>query len=87
MYNALEQIPGIKKLVQVGIRDYCEEELDYIKNSNGRVTTFFDKEIKERLFEVDTWKQIVDEIIGGYIFYCGATSVKNFAHPYFILRP
>lgn len=63
MYNALEEIPGIKKLVQVGIRDYCEEELDYINNSNGRVVTFFDKDIKERMFEGDTWKTIVDEIV------------------------
>ena len=30
MYNALEEIPQLKKLVQVGIRDYCEEELDYM---------------------------------------------------------
>lgn len=63
MYNALEQIPGIKKLVQVGVRDYCDEELDYINNSNKKVVTFFDKEIKERLYEGDTWKQIVDEVI------------------------
>ena len=33
MYNALEQIPQLKKLVQVGIRDFCEEELDYICDS------------------------------------------------------
>lgn len=63
MYNALDQIPQIKKLVQVGIRDYCEEEWDYIAASNNRVVSFFDKDIKEREFEGDTWKKIVDEII------------------------
>lgn len=63
MYNALEQISSLKKLVQVGVRDYCEEELDYIKNSKGRVVTYFDKDIKERQFEGDTWKMIVEEII------------------------
>ena len=42
MYNALEEIPALKKLVQVGVRDYCEEEWDYIANSNSRVVTFFD---------------------------------------------
>jgi len=63
MYNALEKIPGMKKLVQVGIRDYCEEELDYINNSNGRVVTFFDKNIKTRQYEGETWKSIVDEIV------------------------
>ena len=63
MYNALEQIPALKKLVQVGIRDFCEEELDYITNSNGRIVTFFDKLIKERQYEGETWKSIVDDIV------------------------
>ena len=63
MYNALEQIPQIVKLVQVGIRDYCEEEFDYMKASNGRAITYFDKDIKERQFEGETWKSIVDEIV------------------------
>jgi len=63
MYNALEQIPALKKLVQVGIRDFCEEELDYISNSNGRIVTYFDKLIKERQYEGETWKSIVDDIV------------------------
>jgi len=63
MYNALENIPAIKKLVQVGIRDYCEEELDYINNCKDRVVTYFDRDIKHRLYEGDSWKKIVDEIV------------------------
>jgi agmatinase len=63
MYNTLDKITAVKKLVQVGIRDYCEEELEYINNSQGRVVAFFDKDIKTRQYEGDTWKQIVDEIV------------------------
>ncbi len=63
MYNALGEIPQLKKLVQVGIRDYCEEEFDYIQNSNGRVVTFFDKDIKEAMYEGITWQTIVDRMI------------------------
>ena len=63
MYNALEQIPQLKKLVQVGVRDYGEDELDYKNSQNGRVTIYFDKDIKERQFEGDNWKDIVDEIV------------------------
>lgn len=63
MHNALTEIPTVNKLVQVGIRDYCEQEWDYICNSNFRIITYFDKLIKERLFEGQTWKSIVDEII------------------------
>jgi agmatinase len=63
MYNALNEIPELERLLQVGIRDYCESEWEYIYNSNFRVVTYFDKELKERLFEGQTWKQIADEIV------------------------
>ena len=63
MYNTMEQIPQVKKLVQVGIRDYCDEELDYLSNSNGRIVAYFDKDIKESLYEGNTWKNIVDSIV------------------------
>lgn len=63
MYNALTEIPSLTKLVQVGIRDLCEEEWNYIQDSDGRVVTYFDKDIKERQYEGETWKQIVDGII------------------------
>ena len=64
MYNALEEIAQLSKLVQVGIRDYCQEEVDYINANKGRVVTYFDKDIKERQYEGESWKQIVDEMIG-----------------------
>jgi len=63
MYNALQEIPGLKKLVQIGVRDYCQEEWDYIRNSNDRVVTWFDKDIKERGFEGQSWQQIAGEIV------------------------
>ncbi len=63
MYNALTEIPGITKLVQAGVRDLCEEEWEYICNSNFRVVPYFDRSIKERLFDGDSWKHIAHEII------------------------
>ncbi|WP_207493534.1 agmatinase family protein [Aridibaculum aurantiacum] len=63
MYNALEEIPQLKSLVQVGIRDYCSEEFDYIGNSDQRVYSYFDQTIKERQYEGETWKSIVEEIV------------------------
>lgn len=49
MFNALKLKP-IKRLVQVGIRDYCEAEVAVIRRSRGRVVTHFDRDIKRRLF-------------------------------------
>jgi agmatinase len=45
------------------VRDYCLEESDYIRDSHDQVITWFDKDIKERIFEGQGWKQIVDEIV------------------------
>ena len=64
MYNALEEIPQLKKLVQIGVRDFCEEEWDYIEMSNQRVITYFDKDIKARLYEGQTWQMLVNEMVG-----------------------
>ncbi|HEY1032284.1 MAG TPA: agmatinase family protein [Flavipsychrobacter sp.] len=63
MYNVLKDIPQVSKLVQVGIRDYCDEELMLIRQNPDRISTFFDKDIKEQQFEGNTWKQICDQIV------------------------
>ncbi len=63
MYNALKEIPQLKRLVQVGVRDYSQEEWDFINNSNYQVITYFDKDIRERGYEGQSWKQIADEIV------------------------
>jgi agmatinase len=63
MYNTIEEIPAVSTIVQVGIRDYCEEEWDYVQANPSRICTFFDKDIKERQFEGETWASIVDDII------------------------
>jgi len=63
MFNALKDIPQLERLVQVGIRDYSQVEWDYIRNSNYKVITYFDKEINQRQFEGETWKSLAEEIV------------------------
>ncbi|SHI71093.1 agmatinase family protein [Flavobacterium haoranii] len=62
MYNAL-QIPNITKIVQIGIRDFCEQEVGVVKNENGRVVVHTDMDMKKEEFEGKTWKQKCDELI------------------------
>ncbi|MCG2609904.1 agmatinase family protein [Flavobacterium sp. SM15] len=62
MYNAL-QLPQISKIVQVGIRDFCEQEVDVVKASNGRVKVYSDSDLKAQEFEGKNWKQQCEEII------------------------
>ena len=63
MYNVLKEVKQVKKLVQVGIRDYCDEELLLIRQNPDRIATFFDKDIKEKQYEGETWKQICQQIV------------------------
>jgi agmatinase len=63
MYNAMEEMKAITKLVQVGIRDLCEEEFDYMVNSSERIITYFDKDIKERQYQGQEWHAIANEIV------------------------
>ncbi len=41
-HNAMTKIGGVARLVQVGIRDLCEEEFAMIRGSDGRIRTLFD---------------------------------------------
>ncbi len=63
MYNVLKEVPQMKKLVQVGIRDYCDEELILIRENPDRIATYFDKDIKEMQYEGSSWKQVCQKII------------------------
>lgn len=62
MFNALK-LPSVNRIVQVGIRDYCEEEVQMMQRAAGRVKTFYDPYIKAQVAEGATWKQICDKII------------------------
>ena len=62
MTNAIK-LPQIEKLVQVGVRDYSIGESDTIKNSGGRIQTFFDADIKKRQFEGGAWATLVKGIV------------------------
>lgn len=61
-YNALE-INSISKFVQVGIRDYCQAELDVIESNGKRNKIFFDHKIKHALYDGATFKEICKKII------------------------
>lgn len=62
MYNALK-LPAISRIVQVGIRDYCEEEFHNVKRSMGRVAVFFDEDLKTAHFNGTTWNEICERIL------------------------
>jgi agmatinase len=62
-YNMLQTVPQIEKMVQVGIRDYCEEEIKFAEKQGERVSIFYDDDIKVGMFEGESWTIICDRII------------------------
>ena len=58
----LEQCPGLLRLCQVGIRDFCGEELDAVKQSTDRVLTFFDSVLQSSL-QKGTFTRLTQHIV------------------------
>jgi len=61
MYNVMHSDWKPKKLVQVGIRDFCQEEMDLIR-SRKDIVTLFDSDIKTELFAGTAWSLICRKI-------------------------
>ena len=56
-FNALK-IDALERLVQVGIRDFCHEEFQMMKECDGRIKTYFDEHLKAEMFKGTTWDEI-----------------------------
>lgn len=63
MHNVLERVPGVKKMVQVGIRDVCEEEIEYVAGQGDRVSVFFDRTISRRKMMGESFAAISRDIV------------------------
>jgi agmatinase len=62
MYNAMK-LSSISRLVQVGIRDLCDEELQMIRRPKSRIVTFFDDDLKAQRYRGTTWDAQCEAII------------------------
>lgn len=63
MYNALENIPQISRITQVGIRDFCEQEHEFIRSLGHRAKVFYDKDIAAARFGGSSWTRTATEIL------------------------
>jgi agmatinase len=62
MYNALK-ISQISKIVQVGIRDFCKQEVETVFEEGNRVIVHTDMDLKAETFRGITWEQQCEQII------------------------
>jgi agmatinase len=63
MFNVCAEVPGVSRIVQVGVRDFGEREARFIGESDGRIATFFDGDLQRRLCGGATWDALCREIV------------------------
>ncbi len=62
MYNVLRDFPQVEHIVQVGVRDYCDDELA-LADSSPRITSFDDYALARARFEGATWREQCQKIV------------------------
>jgi len=63
MRNVVEENPKVARLVQVGIRDYCDAEDAFIRANPERIRSYFDSDLRHLLFEGDSWGRMVGRVV------------------------
>lgn len=62
MYNVMKEVPGVSRIVQVGIRDFCSAEHS-LTSSSDRFVTFTDFSLKDGLYNGVTWRELCDRMV------------------------
>lgn len=63
MENVVRQLPQVSRLVQVGIRDLCDEERQRIEASDGRILVHYDVDRASDCFRGIPWATQVERIV------------------------
>jgi agmatinase len=58
MYNVLHELPQVARLIQVGVRDFGEDEDALIRDQPDRVRTYFDPDLRSKLFDGESWHRL-----------------------------
>lgn len=66
IFHQVLDLPQVKQLVQVGIRDYCAEEVERVREHPERLYVLYEHERQERFFTGTTWaeqcRQLIDRL-------------------------
>ncbi|MES2769963.1 MAG: agmatinase family protein [Bdellovibrionota bacterium] len=62
--NNVAKLPlAPKKIIQFGIRDFCEDEVNFMKDHSGKFLTYYDLPTKQQLLNGTSWLKICKEAI------------------------
>ncbi len=62
IYNVLRDLPQVERVVEVGVRDFCDQELEYARNS-PRVEMFDDMSLARGRMEGETWRAQCERVV------------------------
>jgi agmatinase len=63
MFNVARDIPGVERIVQVGIRDYSDEEDALIRENPDRLRTYFESDLRRLMQEGEHWARLVGRVV------------------------
>ncbi|MBI1189761.1 MAG: arginase [Tepidisphaera sp.] len=63
MHNVLRRVPGVKKLIQVGIRDFGEREMQLADESGSRVKVHYDDALSDAIMQGEIWQDLCRDIV------------------------
>ncbi|NMM49857.1 agmatinase family protein [Marinigracilibium pacificum] len=64
-YNVMKYIPAVSKIAQVGIRDFCDEEVEFAESLGEKCSVYYDHQIKDQMYNGKPWAEICEEIVAG----------------------
>ena len=63
MNNVVREVPGLQRLVQVGVRDYCDEEDQLVRDNPALLRTFFDADLKREQLDGEPWSRLCGRVV------------------------
>jgi agmatinase len=63
MFNVARDIPGVERIVQVGIRDYSEDEDALIRENPDRLRTYFESDLRRLMHEGEHWARLMGRVV------------------------
>jgi agmatinase len=63
MWNVLQELSGVSRIVQVGIRDYCDAEDAIVRDNPARIRTYFDPDLRRKLLDGEPWNRLAGRIV------------------------
>ncbi len=63
MANVCAELPEVARIVQVGVREFCEAEAETVAASAGRVRTWYDLDLRRRLAAGETLQTFLEEVV------------------------